>query len=109
MGNLESVRMLLRASVKIDSRNEISKTPMHLAAENGHVPLVVTHAHTLTCTRTHAHTHTHTLIASLPPSLPVLFGSCYAINMTPSRMRTRTPTLLSILPASMAMWVWLKH
>ena len=41
MGNLESVRMLLRVSVKIDSRNEISKTPMHLAAENGHVPLAL--------------------------------------------------------------------
>ena len=40
MGNLEAMRMLLRASVKIDARNEVTKTPMHLAAENGHVPLV---------------------------------------------------------------------
>jgi ankyrin repeat protein len=41
MGNLESGRMLLRASVRIDARNELSKTPMHLAAENGHVSLVL--------------------------------------------------------------------
>ena len=42
MGNLEAVQMLLEAKVKIDPRNDISKTPMHLAAEKGHDPLVVT-------------------------------------------------------------------
>ena len=67
MGNIEAVRMLLRASVKIDSRNEISKTPMHLAAENGHVPLVVIHRHTHT--RTCTHTHTHSYPPYLPPSV----------------------------------------
>ena len=42
MGNLEAVQMLLDVGVKIDSRNDISKTPMHLAAEKGHDLLVVT-------------------------------------------------------------------
>ena len=41
MGNLEVVHMLVKKGVKIDSRNDISKTPIHLAAENGHVSLVV--------------------------------------------------------------------
>ena len=39
MGHLESVRILLRVIVRIDSRNELGKTPMHLAAENGHFEL----------------------------------------------------------------------
>ena len=37
VGNIEAVQMLLRANVKINARNEFSKTPMHLAAENGHI------------------------------------------------------------------------
>ena len=82
MGNLESVRMLLRVSVKIDSRNEISKTPMHLAAENGHVPLARSLFHaflpsytfiiTLHFTHsllihllTHTYKHTHRVVREL--------------------------------------------
>lgn len=37
-GNLAALKVLLTADIKIDARNELSKTPMHLAAEYGHVP-----------------------------------------------------------------------
>jgi len=36
-GNLAAVKALLSAEVKIDARNELNKTPMHLACQNGHV------------------------------------------------------------------------
>lgn len=38
-GNLASLRVLLDSSVhttKLDAKNEVSKTAMHLAASNGH-------------------------------------------------------------------------
>lgn len=44
-GNIEAVEVLLRkstkTSVKVDAKNELSKTPTHLAASEGHAMYVI--------------------------------------------------------------------
>ena len=33
-----SLKALIKADIKLDAKNEFNKTPIHLAAEQGHVP-----------------------------------------------------------------------
>ena len=36
-----SLKVLLQCHIKVDAKNELNKTPIHLAAEQGHDELVV--------------------------------------------------------------------
>ena len=33
-----SLKVLVKADIKLDAKNEFNKTPIHMAAEQGHVP-----------------------------------------------------------------------
>ena len=75
------VKLLLTSGVKVDARNELNKTPMHLASQNGHVAYVCK-THTF---YTLPHPHTLTLTSSLvSPFTEQTCGTHYKQILTPS-------------------------
>lgn len=68
-GNIGAIKLLLVTKVKVDARNELNKTPMHLASQNGHVAYVckhILHSHILTPSHPHTLILTPSLISSHP-------------------------------------------
>ena len=111
------VKLLLTSGVKVDARNELNKTPMHLASQNGHVAYVckthtfytLPHPHTLTLTSslvspftghvvhiTSKFLHPHTLTLSYPHILTSSPSHPHIFTLTSSH---RHPHILTSSPS----------